>query len=99
MEPPLGDWDDPKVSFESRAADLAITSVSEAAPAANNGEMPASLAIDDLETWAIRKALKQTSGNVSRASQILGMSRDTLHTKLKKKGIARDEVMADGDGA
>lgn len=76
------------------AADLAITSVSEAV-APPNSEMPSSLSIDDLETWAIRKALKQTHGNVSRASQILGMSRDTLHTKLKKKGIVRETVAAE----
>lgn len=76
------------------AGDLAVTPISEAVPN-HTGEMPASLAIDDLETWAIRKALKQTNGNVSRASQILGMSRDTLHTKLKKKGIAREELVAD----
>ncbi len=75
------------------AADLAITSISEAVPA-TSGEVPSSLSIDDLETWAIRKALKQTNGNVSRASQILGMSRDTLHTKLKKKGIVREDVIA-----
>ncbi|QEL14367.1 sigma 54-interacting transcriptional regulator [Limnoglobus roseus] len=81
------------------AADLAITAITEAAPT-NGSELPNSLSMDELETWAIRKALKQTSGNVSRASQILGMSRDTLHTKLKKKGIARDEATADaGDGA
>ena len=37
--------------------------------------------------------MKQTGGNVSRSAQILGMSRDTLHTKLKKKGITRDDAM------
>ncbi len=77
------------------APDLAITSVSEVIPQATS-ELPTSLCIDDLETWAIRKALKQTNGNVSRASQVLGMSRDTLHTKLKKKGIVREEVVASG---
>jgi two-component system response regulator HydG len=75
------------------AGDLAITSVSEPLTVPSS-ETPSSLCIDDLETWAIRKALKQTNGNVSRASQILGMSRDTLHTKLKKKGIVREEVVA-----
>ncbi len=75
------------------AGDLAITAISEGPPTPSS-EVPSSLSIDDLETWAIRKALKQTHGNVSRASQILGMSRDTLHTKLKKKGIVREEVVA-----
>ncbi len=77
------------------AGDLAVTAITEVAPPPSS-EMPSSLSIDDLETWAIRKALKQTGGNVSRASQILGMSRDTLHTKLKKKGIVREEVVAAG---
>jgi Nif-specific regulatory protein len=64
------------------------------APAHPGGhDLPASLDIDDLETWAIRKALVQTGGNVSQASRILGMSRDTLHTKLKKKGIDRESVL------
>jgi DNA-binding NtrC family response regulator len=54
--------------------------------------MPPSLDMDDIETWAIRKALKQTNGNVSHAAKLLGMSRDTLHTKLKKKGIERDPL-------
>jgi Nif-specific regulatory protein len=57
-----------------------------AAPAA---DVPPSLDMDAIETWAIRRALKQTGGNVSHAAKLLGMSRDTLHTKLKKKGITR----------
>ncbi|MGL4422171.1 MAG: helix-turn-helix domain-containing protein [Gemmataceae bacterium] len=57
--------------------------------------MPPSLDVDELETWAIRRALRQTAGNVSRAAQVLGMSRDTLHTKLKKKGIDREELAAE----
>ncbi|MBX9580822.1 MAG: sigma 54-interacting transcriptional regulator [Gemmataceae bacterium] len=57
-----------------------------AVPAA---DAPPSLDMDAIETWAIRRALKQTGGNVSHAAKLLGMSRDTLHTKLKKKGITR----------
>jgi Nif-specific regulatory protein len=56
-------------------------------------DLPQSLDVDELETWAIRKALQQTGGNVSQASRLLGMSRDTLHTKLKKKGIDRESVL------
>ncbi|MGL6097660.1 MAG: sigma-54 interaction domain-containing protein, partial [Fimbriiglobus sp.] len=56
-------------------------------------DIPASLDIDEIETWAIRRALRQTAGNVSQAARLLGMSRDTLHTKLKKKGIDRDAVL------
>jgi transcriptional regulator of acetoin/glycerol metabolism len=60
-------------------------------------DLPPSLDVDELETWAIRRALKQTVGNVSRAAQVLGMSRDTLHTKLKKKAIDREELLAEPD--
>ncbi|MFO0851961.1 MAG: sigma 54-interacting transcriptional regulator [Gemmataceae bacterium] len=62
-------------------------------PSAGDDDRPASLDVDDLETWAIRKALQQTHGNVSQAARLLGMSRDTLHTKLKKKGIDRESVL------
>lgn len=55
----------------------------------SKAEIPDTLDIDELETWAIRKALVRTGGNVSQSARLLGMSRDTLHTKIKKKGIER----------
>jgi Nif-specific regulatory protein len=58
-------------------------------------DFPQSLDVDDLETWAIHKALLRTSGNVSQAAKLLGMSRDTLHTKIKKKSISRDQLLAE----
>jgi Nif-specific regulatory protein len=76
------------------AGDLPLGAVSEPAQAA---DLPPSLDVDALETWAIRKALRQTHGNVSKAAQVLGMSRDTLHTKLKKKGIDRESLIAGAD--
>jgi len=60
----------------------------------STAEGPTSLDMDEIETWAIRRALKQTSGNVSQAARVLGISRDTLHTKLKKKNIDRGELLA-----
>ena len=60
-------------------------------------DFPTSLDMDVLETWAIRKALVKTGGNVSQAARLLGMSRDTLHTKIKKKGIDRGEPLALGE--
>jgi DNA-binding NtrC family response regulator len=56
-------------------------------------DLPASLNMDDVETWAIRRALKQTGGNVSHAARLLGISRDTLHTKMKAKGIDRQALI------
>lgn len=40
------------------------------------------LNLSDLETWAIREALRQAHGNKSRAAHMLGISRDTLYRKL-----------------
>src|SRR4029079_8321348 len=76
----------------------------ESFPLAGVSEMPSSgahkavdlhtsLDMEEIETWAIRKALKQTTGNVSHAAKLLGMSRDTLHTKIKKKGIDREAII------
>lgn len=62
-------------------------------PVSSGNDLPQSLDMDELETWAIRRALQQTGGNVSQAARLLGMSRDTLHTKLKKKGIDRESVL------
>lgn len=62
-------------------------------------DIPASLDIDDIETWAILRALRQTAGNVSQAARVLGISRDTLHTKLKKKNIDRGSVLAQTEHA
>ncbi len=56
-------------------------------------DIPPSLNVDEIETWAIHRALRQTGGNVSHASKLLGMSRDTLHTKIKKKSIDRDALI------
>jgi len=55
-------------------------------------DTPPSLNIDEIEEWAICKAMRQTGGNVSHAAKLLNMSRDTLHNKLRKlkeKGIDR----------
>jgi DNA-binding NtrC family response regulator len=74
-------------------ADVLPLPGAEPPPLTNGNDLPASLDIDELETWAIRRALQQTGGNVSQAARLLGMSRDTLHTKLKKKGIDRESVL------
>jgi Nif-specific regulatory protein len=71
------------------ATELAPTPVASATPP----DMPRSLDMDDVEEWAICRAMRQTGGNVSHAAKLLNMSRDTLHNKLKKlkeeKGIDR----------
>jgi DNA-binding NtrC family response regulator len=79
---------------------LPLTGVSDSNPIAVtvNSDVPSSLDIDDVETWAILKALRQTSGNVSQAARVLGISRDTLHTKIKKKNIDRETVLGTPSG-
>jgi len=62
-------------------------------PPPQDSDFPPSLDLDAIETWAIRRALRQTAGNVSHAAKLLGMSRDTLHTKIKNKRIDRNAVV------
>jgi two-component system response regulator HydG len=78
-------------------ADALPLGAHDSAPAATAADLPGSLDIDEIETWAIRRALVQTHGNVSQAARVLGMSRDTLHTKLKKKGIDREALLHPGE--
>ncbi len=73
---------------------LPLTSASEPTPTPlpRPNDLPSSLDMDEIETWAIRRALRRTNGNVSHAAKLLGVSRDTLHTKIKKKGIDRESL-------
>jgi len=59
-----------------------------------HGESPLNLrAVRQLaETRAIREALVHTSGNVSRAAELLGITRPTLYDLLNKYAIVVDEV-------
>jgi len=52
---------------------------------------PPSLNLEELESWAVRQALRRTGGNVSQAARMLGVVRDTLASKMKKYGIKREE--------
>lgn len=77
---------------------LPLTGVTELAPAHPPAssvptDLPPSLNMDEIEEWAICRAMRQTGGNVSHAAKLLNMSRDTLHNKLRRlkeeKGIDR----------
>jgi DNA-binding NtrC family response regulator len=48
------------------------------------------------ESRMIRKVLKSTGGNKSRAAQVLGVSYKTLLTKIKEYGIERPGTATDG---
>ena len=56
-----------------------------------NPTEPPSLNMEELESWAVRQALRRTGGNVSQAARMLGIVRDTLISKMKKYGIKREE--------
>lgn len=43
--------------------------------------------IKDLEYSSLVKAIERSSGNISRAAKMLGISRDTVYRRLKKFGI------------
>jgi two-component system, NtrC family, response regulator HydG len=58
-------------------------------PHATSGGDPPTLKLDDLEAWAIQRALERTDGNITRAARILGIARDTLNAKMKKYEIRR----------
>jgi transcriptional regulator of acetoin/glycerol metabolism len=49
-----------------------------------------SLKLEDLESLAIRQALRQTHGNLSQTAVTLGIHRDTLGMKIKKYEIDKD---------
>lgn len=45
------------------------------------------LSLVKLEKFALEQALRESQGNKSKASELLGISRDTLYRKLKQFGI------------
>ena len=53
------------------------------------GSRPLSKDLDQAERAALQQALARSSGNVSAAAQALGISRATLHRKLRRLGLQR----------
>ena len=49
--------------------------------------VPADLPLEDVEKATILKTLESTNGNKSEAARRLGITRKTLHKKLKKYGM------------
>lgn len=43
--------------------------------------------LENLEEWAIRKAIEKYSGNISHASKELGLSRGAMYRRMEKYGI------------
>ncbi len=56
-----------------------------------NGHEPSGLyefVVDTIEQPLLEKVLNYTDGNLTRASQVLGLNRGTLRKKLRKHGLA-----------
>jgi len=49
--------------------------------------IPADLSLDEVEKATILKTLEMSGGNKSEAARRLGITRRTLHKKLKKYGV------------
>jgi len=47
--------------------------------------------LEQVETPLIRLVLEQTGGNKSRAAELLGINRNTLHAKMKRYGLIETE--------
>jgi DNA-binding NtrC family response regulator len=45
--------------------------------------------LEELEKWAMVQALHRSSGNVTKAAEMLGVVRDTFTNKMRKYGIER----------
>lgn len=56
-------------------------------PKVNRSTSVNSLKVEDVEKEAIRKAIERFDGNLSKASEELGIGRTTLYRKMKKYGL------------
>ena len=50
----------------------------------------AGMALEDVERLAIEDTMRQTGDNKSEAARRLGITRATLHNKLRKYGLEQD---------
>jgi two-component system response regulator HydG len=50
--------------------------------------LPVGQSLKDVERELIRRTLEHTSGNRTKAAEILGISRATLHNKLREYGLS-----------
>lgn len=53
----------------------------------NNGSIPFTLRIDELEKWALRQAIIKTNGKLMKAADVVGIEYQKFKRKLKKYGI------------
>jgi Nif-specific regulatory protein len=61
-------------------------------PTPRLSDYPATLNLEEVEEWAIRKALRQTGGKLEQTARLLGIVRETLAAKRKKYHIDKEEA-------
>ncbi len=66
---------------EIEPANLAVASARPSAPSFDN------MSIDEVESLLIRKVLRRCDGNISQASEALGLSRAALYRRIEKYGL------------
>jgi DNA-binding NtrC family response regulator len=66
---------------EIEPANLAITAARASTPSFEN------MSIDEVEALLIRKVLRRCDGNISQASEALGLSRAALYRRIEKYGL------------
>jgi transcriptional regulator of acetoin/glycerol metabolism len=66
---------------EIEPANLAMAPGRPSAPSFDN------MSIDEVESLLIRKVLRRCDGNISQASEALGLSRAALYRRIEKYGL------------
>ena len=62
--------------------DLGLTTREQSAPVFER------MTIEEIERWALRKALERSAGDISKAAATLGLSRAALYRRLEKYGMS-----------
>ncbi len=78
----------------SRGTLLDVKDIPEQIREKTNGiavKIDADLTVDEMEKQMVIQALKKTGGNRTKAAERLGISRRTLHRKLKQYGLGKGE--------
>jgi DNA-binding NtrC family response regulator len=60
-------------------------------------ESPEADLMSSLEKILIKRALQETRGNQVQAALLLGMSRNTLRSKIERYRIRKDVAITEGD--
>ncbi len=64
------------------------TGESAAAPAVGDGAAADALTLEQMEERMIRRAMERSEGNIQRAADVLGVSRQALYRRLEKFGLS-----------